>query len=41
MILLKAIIQDPDAKLSMPSLEDVTILKNAISSKIPLCYDFV
>ena len=28
-ILLKVIIQDPDAKLSMPSFEDVTVLKNA------------
>ena len=36
MILLKAIIQDPNVMLSMPSLEDVTVFKNAISSKF-LC----
>ena len=36
MILLKAIIQDPDAKVSMPSLEDVTVFKNAISDKYPV-----
>ena len=36
MILLKAIIQDPDVKVSMPSLEDVTVFKNAISDKYPV-----